>query len=114
MGDPTLHGVRQAIEERCGAGATPPGTADTVADEELVAQMQIVLEESEFVGGGFRKAWARLRMKGERTCKGRTLRLMAEHDLLAPIRGRRPHGPKAHYGTITTAGQPFHPGRSLT
>jgi transposase InsO family protein len=73
------------------------------SDEELVAQIRAVLEASEFVGEGYRKVWARLRIKGVRTSKRRTLRLMREHTLLAPTRPGRPHGPKAHDGTITTS-----------
>ena len=34
--------------------------------------------------------------------KRRVLRLMQEHDLLAPSRVGRPHGPRAHDGTIRT------------
>jgi len=68
----------------------------------LVEEIKTVLKESPFHGEGYRKAWARLRLKGIRTSKRRTLRLMREHGLLAPHRVGRPHGPKAHEGTITT------------
>jgi len=45
---------------------------------------------SPFIGGGQRRAWARLRVAGVRTSKGRVLRLMREAELLAPTRvGRR-------------------------
>jgi len=53
-------------------------------------------------GEGHRKVWARLRFAGVRTSRRRVLRLMREHDLLAPRRVGRPHGPKAHDGTIRT------------
>ena len=52
-----------------------------------------------FHGEGYRKAWAKLRM---RTSKERVRRLMREHDLQAPPRAGHAHGPKAHDGTITT------------
>ena len=46
--------------------------------------------------------WARLRFAGIRTSKRRVLRLMRAYDLLAPSRVGRPHGPRAHDGTIRT------------
>ena len=61
-----------------------------------------LLAASPFHGEGYRKVWARLRFAGIRTSKRRVLRLMREHDLLAPGRVGRPHGPKAHDGTIRT------------
>ena len=72
------------------------------SDEELLLHIRAVLEADEFVGEGYRKVWARLRLAGVRTSKRRTLRLMREHNLLAPTRAGQPHGPKAHDGTITT------------
>src|SRR4051794_2479857 len=47
-----------------------------------------------------RKVWARLRVAGLRTSKRRVLRLMREHDLLAPTRVGAPRGPRNHDGTI--------------
>ena len=44
----------------------------------------------------------RLRFAGIRTSKRRVLRLTREHGLQAPGRVGRPHGPKAHDGTIRT------------
>jgi transposase InsO family protein len=55
---------------------------------------------SPFVGEGYRKVWARLRLAGVRGGKPRVLRLMREADLLAPTRTGQPHGPAAHDGTI--------------
>jgi hypothetical protein len=43
-----------------------------------------------------------LRFAGIRTSKRRVLRLTREHGLQAPGRVGRPHGPKAHDGTIRT------------
>jgi putative transposase len=53
-------------------------------------------------GEGRRKVWARLRFAGIRTSKRRVLRLMGEHDLPAPGRVGRLHGPRAHDSTIRT------------
>src|SRR4029453_18177492 len=51
-------------------------------------------------GEGHRKVGARLRVAGVRTSKRRVLRLMREHDLLAPSRVGSPRGPRSHDGTI--------------
>ena len=58
--------------------------------------------ESPFHGEGYRKVWAKLRFRGIRTSRRRTLRLMRENGLLAPHRVGHRHGPKAHDGTIIT------------
>ena len=71
-------------------------------DEALVEAIRALLAASPFHGEGHRKIWARLRFAGVRTAKRRVLRLMRAHDLLAPNRIGRPHGPKAHDGTIRT------------
>ena len=71
-------------------------------DEALVEAIRELLAASPFHGEGQRKVWARLRFAGIRTAKRRVLRLMRAHDLLAPGRVGRPHGPKAHDGTIRT------------
>lgn len=71
-------------------------------DAELVSWIRTVLKESPFTGEGYRKVWAMLRDKGIRTSKERTLRLMRENALLAAKRPGRPHGPRAHNGTIRT------------
>jgi transposase InsO family protein len=62
--------------------------------------VRTVLQDSPFHSEGYRKVWARLRHRGIRTSPRRGLRLMREHDLLAPGRLGNPHGPKAHDGTI--------------
>jgi putative transposase len=79
-----------------------PGPLGPMADDDLVAAIRQVLAMSPFHGEGYRKVWARLRLAGIRTSKRRVLRLMGAHDLLAPGRVGRPHGPKAHDGTIRT------------
>lgn len=80
-----------------------PKTAYT--DDQLTAEIRGVLGATPFVGEGHRKVWARLRIKGVRTSKQRTLRLMREAGLLAPTRAQRVLGPRMHDGTIT----PEHP-----
>jgi putative transposase len=79
-----------------------PGPVGPMPDEALVEAIRELLAASPFHGEGHRKIWARLRFAGVRTSKRRVLRLMRAHDLLAPNRVGRPHGPKAHDGTIRT------------
>ena len=55
-------------------------------DEELTQTIRDEIEASPFHGEGHRKLWARLRLRGIRTSKQRVLRLMREHQLLAPQR----------------------------
>jgi transposase InsO family protein len=77
-----------------------PGPKTAWTDAELTDHIRQVLASSPFVGEGHRKVWARLRVAGIRTSKGRVLRLMRAAGLLAPVRTGHPHGPKAHGGTI--------------
>ena len=79
-----------------------PGPVGPMPDGALVDEIRRLLADSPFHGEGHRKVWARLRVKGVRTSRRRVLRLMREHGLLAPGRVGRPHGPKAHDGTIRT------------
>ena len=79
-----------------------PGPQGACSDEQLVAEVRVVLQESPFHGEGYRKVWARLRFKGIRTSKERVRRLMRKHGLQAPRRAARRRGPAAHDGTITT------------
>jgi transposase InsO family protein len=83
--------------------ATPPqkrGPKTTWSDTELTTHIREILTRAPFVGEGYRKVWARLRLAGIRTSKGRVLRLLREAGLLAPTRVGHAHGPKAHDGTI--------------
>ncbi len=75
-----------------------PKTAWT--DAELTERIREVLAASPFVGEGYRKVWARLRLAKIRAGKPRVLRLMREANLLAPTRTGQPRGPVAHDGTI--------------
>jgi putative transposase len=79
-----------------------PGPVGPLPDDDLVAEIRKLLKAGPFHGEGYRKLWARLRFKGIRTSKRRVLRLTREHGLQAPHRAGRPHGPKAHDGTIRT------------
>jgi putative transposase len=79
-----------------------PGPHGPMPDEALVEAIRRLLALSPFHGEGYRKIWARLRFAGLRTSRRRVLRLTREHGLQAPRRAGRPHGPKAHDGTIRT------------
>jgi putative transposase len=80
----------------------PGPRVGVVPDEDLVAAIRDVLAASPFHGEGYRKVWARLRVRGTRTDKDRVRRLMGRAGLLVPQRGGTAHGPAAHDGTITT------------
>ena len=77
-----------------------PGPFGPMPDAALLEAIRGVLAASPFHGEGHRKVWARLRHGGVRTSKRRVLRLMGEHDLLAPSRAGSPRGPRSHDGTI--------------
>ncbi len=79
-----------------------PGPVGPLPDDGLVEEIRGLLKAGPFHGEGYRKLWARLRFKGIRTSKRRVLRLTREHGLQVPHRAGRPHGPKAHDGTIRT------------
>jgi putative transposase len=69
-------------------------------DAALVEVTRDILAASPFHGEGHRKVWARLHHTGVRTYRRRVLRLMREHDLLAPSRVGSLRGPRSHDGTI--------------
>ncbi len=94
----TLYAVRARPERAAPLQKRGPKTAWT--DAALIEQMRGVLARSPFVGEGYRKVWARVRLAGIRTSQGRVLRLRRAAGLLAPTRVGPPHGPKAHAGTI--------------
>jgi putative transposase len=79
-----------------------PGPLGAMSDEDLVVAIRQLLRDSPFHGEGYRTLRARLRFAGIRTSRRRVLRLMRAHGLLAHQRAGRPHGPRAHDGTITT------------
>jgi len=71
------------------------GPRTRYSDEPLVGQIRRTISESPFHGEGHRKVWARLRHCGVRTSLRRVLRLMRQHQLLAPQRQPQPAEPKA-------------------
>ena len=91
---------------RRGSGPAPPpkrcGPKTQYTDAWLTDHIRRVLGKAVFGGEGYRKVWARLRHEGVRAGKPRILRLMRTAGLPAPQRAGRPHGPRAHDGTITT------------
>lgn len=73
-----------------------------LTDAELLERIEKAIADSPWVGEGYRKMWARLRLGGARTSPRRVLRLMRENGLLAPTRLGHAHGPRAHDRTIVT------------
>ena len=72
------------------------------SDGDLLGFIRRDLDRSLFQGEGHRKVWARLRvMDGLRVSRKRILRIMREHCLLSPHRGRQAP-PLAHEGTLAT------------
>ena len=94
--------ARRARASRTAQPAAKRGPKQAWTDAALTEQIRAVLARSPFIGEGYRKAWARLRLAGVRTSKGRVLRLMRAAGLLAPTRVGRRRGPRNHDGTITT------------
>jgi len=101
LGRSTVYWQRLPKAEPAGA-TTRPGPRGPCADHDLVQHIKTVLAETPFHGEGYRKVWARLRYAGLRTSKRRVLRLMRDHQLLAPHRRGCSPGPRVHDGTITT------------
>jgi putative transposase len=78
------------------------GPKTLVSDPDVVAAIRRVLSETPFHGEGYRKVRARLAHRGLAVGGKRVLRLMREHQLLAPRRLGPPNGDPAHGGTIIT------------
>lgn len=76
------------------------GPKTRYTDEQLTGEIRRTIQASPFHGEGHRKVWARLRLAGVRTSLRRVLRLMRQHELLAPQRQPQPVEPKRHEGTI--------------
>ena len=93
---------RRARASRPVQPAAKRGPKQAWTDAALTERIRAVLTNSPFLGEGYRKAWARLRLSGVRTSNGRVLRLMREAGLLAPTWVGRRRGPRSHDGTITT------------
>ena len=96
----TIYGQLRTKEKPGTTGR--PGPQGPCRDDELVEHIKSILTDTPFHGEGYRKVWARLRYAGLRTSKRRVLRLMREHQLLAPQRRGSSPGPRVHDGTITT------------
>jgi transposase InsO family protein len=73
-----------------------------VSDADLVAAIRGILRETPFHGEGYRKVRARLAHRGLAVGGKRVLRVMRQHQLLAPRRLGPPNGEPAHAGTIIT------------
>lgn len=72
------------------APASKRGPKTVLSDTELLELIRVDLTASPFQGEGHRKVWARLRVRdGVKVGRRRVLRLMREHNLLSPYRGRR-------------------------
>ena len=79
------------------------GPQGPCSDDAMVGHIRGVIEDSPFVGEGYRKVWARLRYThGIRKSKDRVRRLMRENDLQGHYHPRRQRGNKARDGRITT------------
>ena len=78
------------------------GPKPRTTDEKLLELVRADLTSSPFHGEGYRKVWARLRVvEGVRVSAKRVLRIMREHHLLSPHRGRQATG-LVHDGRIIT------------
>ena len=84
--------------------ARPPrrrGPEGACSDSDLLGHIRAIIEASPFTGEGYRKLWARLRLRGVRTAARRVRRIMKANGLLAPQRPvQRDAHP--HDGTIVT------------
>ena len=77
--------ARRARASRPAQPMAKRGPNGAGTDAALTEQIRAVLARSPFIGEGCRKAWARLRLAGVRTSKGRVLRQppLGRHRLLA-------------------------------
>jgi len=73
--------VRVLAALRC----TRRGGKRWLGNDDLVVHIRRVLAESPFLGEGYRKVWAKLRLGGIRPSPGRVMRLMREHNLRVPV-----------------------------
>ena len=81
------------------------GPKTSLSDAGLADAVRDALEDRAkhgFVGEGHRKVLAQLRFTGIRVGRPRLLRVMREHELLAPTRPSRRRGPYVHDGRIST------------
>ena len=86
-------------------GTRRTGRPPVLDDTMILALAKTVIAESEaagFHGEGYKKVHARLRHKGVSIDKERLLRILREHQLLAPVRAGQYRGNRKHEGTIHT------------
>jgi putative transposase len=110
----SVYYARQANQVEQIAPGAPRGPRGGHTDEQLVAHIRAVLAASPFLGEGYRKVWAKLRVRDIRTSRARVLRLMREHGLRAPTRSGGPRGPRSHEGTIIPPAPDMRWGTDLT
>jgi putative transposase len=98
----TFYARRHRRETTTTTTTTRRGPRPVVSDERLLEYIRADLKRTPFLGEGYRKVWARLRvLDSVRVGRKRVLRLMREHQLLSPHR-RPSNEPRPHDGTITT------------
>lgn len=97
----SVYAAAESAPERALPGKRGP--RPLVRDEQLVAAIRTVLAETPFYGEGYRKVRARLAHRGLAVSGKRVLRLMRQHQLLAPRRLGPPNGDPAHAGMIVTS-----------
>ena len=99
--------ARRARASRPAQPAAKRGPKGAGTDAALTEQIRAVLARSPFIGEGYRKAWARLRLAGVRTSKGRTsrsscgLQTTGDHDLRPGARAKSLAG-RSSVGCITS------------
>jgi len=76
-----------------------PGPRSVISDEQLLTEIEELLKNSPWVGEGYRKLWARLRVKGIRVSQRRVLRVMRKKNLLAKERPI-PSDKREHKGVL--------------
>lgn len=79
------------------------GPRPLIPDLVLLGAIRAVLTDPPFLGEGYRKVHARLRLVGVHADRERIRLLMGENGLQAPGKPRRVLGPRQHDGAITTA-----------
>ena len=94
-------GQRRTVSDTTKPAARRRGPKPKISDADLLAAIVADLQASPFVGEGYRKVWARLRVQqGIRVSRTRVRVLMRDNNLLSPHRARRRDG-RSHDGTAT-------------
>ena len=95
-------GQRRKVSDTTKPAARRRGPKPKISDADLLAAIVADLQASPFVGEGYRKVWARLRVQqGIQVSRTRVRVLMRDNNLLSPHRARRRDG-RSHDGTIIT------------